>query len=51
MMQRKNLNQRIAILAACLDSVAFKHRLDFALAKRRDAAWREAANRIGQQVE
>ena len=42
-----NLNRRIAALAACLDPVAFERFRDHSLAKRRQAAWREAANRVG----
>ncbi|PVE20364.1 hypothetical protein DC522_32780 [Microvirga sp. KLBC 81] len=41
-----DLDRRIAELAAFLDPVAFEHGQDRSLAKRRDAAWREAANRI-----
>jgi hypothetical protein len=39
--------QHIEDLAAFLDLMAFEHRHDFSLAKRREAAWRKAANRIG----
>jgi hypothetical protein len=41
------LTQRIEDLAAFLDPVAFERRNDFSLAKRRNAAWREAVNQIG----
>jgi hypothetical protein len=40
------LTQRIEDLAAFLDPLAFERRHDRSLAKRRKAAWREAANRI-----
>jgi hypothetical protein len=46
MQQLEHLDQRIEDLAAFLDPVAFERRQDLALAKRRKAAWREAANRI-----
>jgi hypothetical protein len=46
MQQRENLDQRIEDLAAFLDPVAFERGQDLALAKRRQAAWREASNRI-----
>lgn len=39
-------DQRIEDLAVFLDPVAFERRHDFSLAKRREAAWRKAANRI-----
>jgi hypothetical protein len=39
---------RIAALAVCLDPLAFERLYDFSLVKRREVAWREAANRIGQ---
>jgi hypothetical protein len=42
-----DLERRIADLAAFLDPVAFEQEQDCTLAKRRDAAWREAANRLG----
>ncbi len=46
-MQRlDSLNQRIEDLAIFLDRVAFERRQDLALAKRRRAARREAANRV-----
>jgi hypothetical protein len=46
-MQRHDvLTRRIEDLAVFLDPVAFEHRQDLALAKRREAAWREATNRI-----
>jgi hypothetical protein len=41
-----NLTRRIAALATCLDPVAFERAYDLSFAKRRQAAWREAANRI-----
>jgi hypothetical protein len=41
-------HQRVAELAAFLDPVAFERAHDRTLAKRRDAAWREACNRIAQ---
>ena len=40
-------HQRIEDLAAFLDLMAFERRHDFSLAKRREVAWRKAANRIG----
>ena len=43
-----NLTRRIAALAMCIDPEAFERVHDHALAKRRQAAWREAAHRIGQ---
>ena len=46
MQQLEDLNHRIEDLAAFLDPVAFERRQDLAMAKRRKAAWREAANRI-----
>jgi hypothetical protein len=42
-----NLHRRIAALAICLDPVAFQNAHDHRLAERRQAAWAEAANRIG----
>jgi hypothetical protein len=47
MLQTNTLIQRIEELAALLDPAAFERREDSSLAKRRRAAWREAANRIG----
>jgi hypothetical protein len=47
MLQRNTLIQRIEELATFLDPAAFERREDSSLAKRRSAAWREAANRIG----
>ena len=47
MQQRDVLSRRIEDLASFLDPVAFERRQSLALAKRRQAAWREAANRIG----
>jgi hypothetical protein len=47
MLQRDALIQRIEELATFLDPAAFERRADCSLAKRRRAAWREAANRIG----
>jgi hypothetical protein len=44
-----HLTQRIADLASFLDPLAFERDQDQSLAKRRQAAWREAANRIMQQ--
>ncbi|WP_262296830.1 hypothetical protein [Microvirga sesbaniae] len=41
------ISQHIEDLAVFLDPVAFDRRHDISLAKRRDAAWREAANRVG----
>ncbi|MDQ4137032.1 MAG: hypothetical protein M3158_12680 [Pseudomonadota bacterium] len=41
-----NLNRRIAALAMCLDPEAFERVTDHRLAERRQAAWREAAQRI-----
>jgi hypothetical protein len=46
MAQSNDLDRRITELAAFLDPVAFEHDQDHSLAKRRNAAWREAANRI-----
>ena len=46
MRKPETLNQRIEELAVFLDPVAFDRRQDCSLAKRRRAAWREAANRI-----
>ena len=46
MMRSNVLTQRIEELAAFLDPAAFERREDCSLAKRRRAAWREAANRI-----
>jgi hypothetical protein len=43
-----NLNRRIAALAICLDPEAFHRVTDHTFAKRRQAAWNEATNRIGQ---
>jgi hypothetical protein len=42
-----NLHRRIAALALCLDPLAFERAHDQSLAPRREAAWREAAQRIG----
>ena len=42
-----DLDRRIAELAVFLDPVAFENDQDRSLAKRRSAAWREAANRLG----
>jgi hypothetical protein len=42
-----DLDRRIAELAVFLDPVAFENDQDLSLAKRRSAAWREAANRLG----
>jgi hypothetical protein len=41
-------HRRIAELAAFLDPEAFANLHDQRMAKRRQAAWREAFNRIGQ---
>jgi NMD protein affecting ribosome stability and mRNA decay len=46
MVQKDTLAQRIEELASFLDPVAFERCQDCSLAKRRRAAWREAANRI-----
>jgi hypothetical protein len=43
-----NLHRRIAAMAMCLEPEAFQRVTDHTLAKRRQAAWNEAANRIGQ---
>jgi hypothetical protein len=48
MQEPNDLNQRIAYLAAFLDPIAFEHDQDRSLAKRRNAAWREATTRIRQ---
>ena len=48
-MQKPNdLKQGIADLAAFLDAIAFELDQDRSLANRRNAAWREACNRIRQ---
>jgi hypothetical protein len=44
----ETMDQRIADLAVFLDPIAFEDSLSRSLAKRRKAAWREAANRIRQ---
>jgi hypothetical protein len=44
----EQLNARIAELAAFLDPVAFEHADDRSLQKRRESAWRKAANRYVQ---
>jgi hypothetical protein len=49
MVRPDDLNRRIAALATCLDPVAFERVYDHSLAKRRQAAWREAANRVLQR--
>ncbi len=46
MQNTETLNRRIADLAAFLDPAAFEDDQDRAFAKRRQAAWREASNRI-----
>ncbi len=46
MMKSDVLTQRIEELAAFLDSAVFERREDCSLAKRRRAAWSEAANRL-----
>ncbi|WP_210277615.1 hypothetical protein [Microvirga lupini] len=46
MVQTNSLAQRIEELASFLDPVAFERHQDCSLAKRRKAAWCEAANRI-----
>jgi hypothetical protein len=43
-----DLERRIADLAAFLDPVAFEQDRNCSLAKRRSAAWREAANRLAK---
>ena len=48
MQEPNDLNQRITDLAAFLDPIAFELDQDRSLAKRRNAAWREASNRIRQ---
>lgn len=46
-MDEKDISdQRIEDLAVFLDPIAFERRHDFSLAKRREAAWRKAVNRI-----
>jgi hypothetical protein len=47
----QDLDRRIAELAAFLDPVAFGRERDRALEKRRQAAWRKAANRLSQARE
>jgi hypothetical protein len=50
MQMPNDLNQRIADLAAFLDPIAFELAQDRSLTKRRNAAWREASNRIRQST-
>jgi hypothetical protein len=46
MLERNTSIRRIEELAAFLDPAAFERRDDGSLAKRRRAAWREAASRV-----
>jgi hypothetical protein len=50
MKETDRFSQRIEDLATFLDPVAFERDRDLSLAKRRKAAWREAANRIKPQT-
>lgn len=45
-----HVNGRVAELASFLDPVAFERREDRSLQKRRESAWRKAANRHARSL-